>query len=84
MTALQRCESGMRRFIMDRPHDFGGVSGEGVVLEGMQFSVGTVVVHWLTPAPHGSIAVFDSFEDFMSVHVTSHPTNETQIKWMDE
>lgn len=79
--ALDHCESGMRKFVMVRNNDYSGVSGTGVVLEGVVFTSGQCVVHWLSPAPNGSIAVWSSFEDFESVHISSHPDNKTEIRW---
>ena len=40
-------------------------------------------LHWLTPFPKGSIAIFESIEDFKRVHVNPHPTNKTIITWSD-
>jgi hypothetical protein len=79
----ERAPAGMRAFTMVRRFDASGVSGVGTVLEGIQFSTGTVVVHWLTPPPRGSIAVFDSLEQFLSIHVQPHPENRTEIVFAD-
>src|SRR5206468_6485964 len=64
-----RAPEGMRRFVMHREHDASGVSGTGLVLEGVLFSTGVVVIHWLTPPPRGSISVFDSLDQFLDIHV---------------
>ncbi|HVM09360.1 MAG TPA: hypothetical protein VM345_12910 [Acidimicrobiales bacterium] len=80
---VERAPSGMRRFVMRRESDASGVSGVGLVLEGVHFSTGVVVVHWLTPPPRGSISVFDSLEQFLSIHVRPHPDNGTVIEWED-
>lgn len=71
----------MRRFVMQRAFDASGVSGTGTVLEGVLFSTGVVVIHWLTPPPRGSISVFDSLDQFLSIHVVPHPDNRTVIVW---
>ena len=73
------CQRGIDTFTMCRQADETGVSGEGVVVEGVIFATGQCVVHWLWPRPRGSVAIFDSFEDFLSVHVKSHPTNGSII-----
>jgi hypothetical protein len=73
----------MRGFLMHRAHDASGVSGTGYVLEGVLFSTGVVVVHWLTPPPRGSISVFDSFEQFLDIHVRPHPGNRSMIVFED-
>jgi hypothetical protein len=78
-----RAPAGMRRFVMRRVNDVSGVSGTGVVLEGVLFSTGVTVIHWLTPPPRGSIAVFDSFAQFLSIHVAPHPENHTLLEFED-
>jgi hypothetical protein len=75
---------GMRSFTLRRMEDVSGVSGTGVVLEGAVFSTGLVVIHWLTPAPRGSIAIFDSLEQFLSIHVHPHPENGAVLSFDDE
>lgn len=80
---LSRAPSGMRRFTMSRQQDASGVSGTGFVLEGVVFSTGVVVIHWLTPPPRGSISVFDSIEQFLSIHVLPHPDNHTMLIFED-
>ncbi len=80
---VERAPEGMRRFVMSRERDASGVSGTGTVLEGVLFSTGVVVIHWLTPAPRGSISVFDSLEQFLTIHVRPHPGNHTAIDFED-
>ena len=74
-----KAPEGMRRFTMERDADTSGVSGTGTVLEGVQFSTGVVVIHWLTPPPRGSISIFDSLEQFLAIHVMPHPSNNAVI-----
>lgn len=80
---VERAPEGMRNFTMHREYDVSGVSGTGTVLEGVQFSTGVVVIHWLTPPPRGSISVFDSIDQFISIHVQPHPDNHTEIVFED-
>ena len=80
---VERAPHGMRRFTMGRQFDVSGVSGTGIVLEGVHFSTGVVVIHWLTPPPRGSISVFDSLEQFLSIHVRPHPDNRTVLTFED-
>lgn len=80
---MERAPSGMRRFSMRRETDVSGVSGIGTVLEGVLFSTGVVVVHWLTPPPRGSIAVFDSLDQFLAIHMFPHPENQTALVFED-
>lgn len=68
----------MRRFVFNRVEDKGGVSGTGIVAEGVQFKSGKVVVSWLTK--HTSVAVYDSIETVMAIH--GHG-GATKIKWLD-
>jgi len=78
-----RAPEGIRTFTVCRQNDETGVSGEGVIVEGCRFATGHTVIHWLTPAPRGSIAFFDNFDDFIKIHVSSHPTNGTIITYDD-
>lgn len=80
---VERAPHGMRGFRMHRHSDASGVSGTGIVLEGIEFSTGVVVIHWLTPPPRGSISVFDSLEQFLSIHVRPHPDNGTILEFDD-
>lgn len=41
----------MRRFILRRDKDETGVSGTGIVAEGVEFTNGTVVLHWTSEWP---------------------------------
>jgi hypothetical protein len=79
----RRAPSGMRTFTLCRESDASGVSGTGLVLEGTVFSTGVVVVHWLTPPPRGSIAIFDSLQQLLSIHVHPHPENRTVVAFDD-
>jgi len=56
---------------------------EGVVIEGVTLATGQCVAHWLFPPPRGSIAVFDSMSDFITVHIRPHPGNRTIITYDD-
>ena len=78
-----RAPSGIRCFTLRRQEDVSGVSGTGVVLEGTLFSTGVVVVHWLTPPPRGSIAIFDSLDQLLSIHVRPHPENRAVLAFDD-
>jgi len=74
---------GIETFTVCRQADESGVSGTGVVIEGVQYATGQVVLHWLTPVPRGSISIFESLTDFKKVHVNPHPHNKTIITWSD-
>jgi hypothetical protein len=63
-------------FKLVREQDVSGVSGIGVVAEGVAFEAGQTVICWLRP-PY-SVAVFDSPEAVLAVH--GHD-GCTQIVW---
>ena len=54
-----------------------------VMIEGTLFSTGVVVVHWLTPPPRGSIAIFDTLDQLLSIHVRPHPENRAVLTFDD-
>lgn len=56
----------MRIFILDRIEDESGVSGTGVVAEGVQFVGGKCVICWLVK-PH-SIGIYNSLAEVEQVH----------------
>ena len=74
---------GIRSFTVCRQTDETSISGEGVVIEGVVLASGHCIIHWLFPPPRGGIAIFDSLEDFLKVHVKPHPENKTIITFED-
>lgn len=68
----------MRRFVFNRKEDVSGVSGTGIVLEGVQFSNGKVVTCWLTETC--SVVYFDNIEDALRIH--GHD-GKTVVEWVD-
>ena len=74
---------GIRTFTVAREYDETGVSGDGIVIEGVTLATGQCIAHWLFPPPRGSIAVFDSMSDFTAVHIKPHPSNRTIITYDD-
>ena len=74
---------GIRTFTVARQVDESGVSGTGVVIEGMMLWTGQCVIHWLYPPPRGGIAIFDSMNDFIKVHIEPHPSNKTILTYQD-
>lgn len=69
----------MRRFFFQRDTDVNGTSGTGIVVHGIQFDDGTVVVHWLGDRP--STVVWKSVEDAVYIH--GHGGG-TRLVWVDE
>jgi hypothetical protein len=72
-------------FTMIRKHDESHISGTGRVLDGVVFHNGKVAICWRTEDNHGysSLGIYDSFEAFKFIHIDSHPTNETEIVWLE-
>ena len=68
-------------FILIRRNDETGISGSGRVLEGCLFSNGKVVVDWISEK--SSVVIWDSLEDFLDVHINSHPKNRSLLIWAD-
>lgn len=77
------CPRGIQTFTVARQSDETGISGEGVVIEGVLLATGQCIAHWLYPRPKGSIAIFDSMNDFITVHIRPHPSNRTIITYDD-
>jgi len=77
------CPRGIQTFTVARQADETGISGEGVVIEGVVLATGQCIAHWLYPRPKGSIAIFDSMNDFVTVHIKPHPSNRTIITYDD-
>lgn len=69
----------MRRFELHRDVDVSGVSGTGVVAEGVEFTDGTCAVRWLSAT--ASTVTWLSIEHVEKVH--GHH-NATRIVWVDE
>lgn len=61
----------MRRFILNRKTDQTGVSGTGNVLEGVILASGKVVAEWRSP--HKTMGIYDSINQFKTIHVDCHP-----------
>jgi len=68
----------MRSFLLVRSCDVSGVSGTGIVAEGVEFTDGTVVLHWLR-RPHGT-GLYASLDDMLEVH--GHG-GSTCVRWIE-
>ena len=71
----------MRRFWLRRWKDETGVSRTGRVLEGVVTQSGRVFVEWRPP--HKTLGIYDSMEQFLTIHVDCHPSCN-EIRWIDE
>ncbi len=71
----------MKRFILERFEDATGVSGVGIVAEGVQFSDGRCSMRWITPKGPSSTAMYDSVRDLSKIH--GHG-GSTVVVWVDK
>ena len=69
----------MRRFCLERREDASGISGTGIVTEGIQFSDGTCAMRWMTDT--SSTTFYASIEDVKTIH--GHE-GKTVVVWVDE
>jgi hypothetical protein len=67
-----------RRFHLIRREDETGVSGTGVIVEGVEFTDGTIALRWLTGTT--STAVYASIDDVRTIH--GHG-GKTVVMWLD-
>lgn len=65
------------RFYMNRLTDVTGVSGTGRVLNGVILPSRKVVLEW--KSPYQTIGIYDNFEQFMKIHVESHPDSNEVV-----
>jgi hypothetical protein len=56
----------VRIFRLNRLRDDTGISGTGIIAEGVQFSDGRCVLRFITA--HRSIAIYDSMADLQAIH----------------
>lgn len=70
-----------QRFILHRDHDVTGVSGTGVVAEGVLFSNGVVALQWLSEFPTSVVFHQRGMESVEAVHGHS---GQTRIVFLDE
>ena len=74
----------MRTFTVERTEDETGVSGIGIVAEGVEFSDSTCVVRWCSKeSPGRSTVVWDNFGAFAMVHIAPHENNKTKVTFSD-
>lgn len=57
----------MRTFELHRDSDASGISGTGVVAEGIEFGDGAVVLRWVA-GTHRSTVCWDSIADVVAIH----------------
>lgn len=69
----------MKRFELHRDHDVSGVSGTGIVAEGVEFTDGASVIRWY--GDHPSTVVWASVDAAMAIH--GH-NGSTRLVWLDD
>lgn len=70
-----------RRFVLKRDTDETGVSGTGVVAEGVLFSNGVVALQWTSEFPTSVVFHQRGIESVLAVH--GHG-GKTRLLWLDE
>ncbi|MET0785764.1 MAG: hypothetical protein ABWY25_03585 [Paenisporosarcina sp.] len=71
----------MRRFVLERIEDVTGISGTGIVAEGIEFSDGVVCLRWMTEWPSSVCHYERGMESVEAVH--GH-NGKTRIVVIDE
>lgn len=73
---------GMRTFKLQRDVDISGISGTGVVAEGVEFTDGTCVVRWCpTPGVEPTTVMHPSIANVRTLH--GHG-GSTRIEWVTQ
>ncbi len=72
-------KSTMRRFVLVRTEDATGTSGTGEVAEGVQFSNGQVVIHWLS-----QLEAINVYANAMVLTTLHGHEGRTTVRWEDE
>lgn len=70
-------KSTAKQFILVRKEDVSGTSGTGVVAEGVEFSNGQAVLHWLSQLD--SVAVYANVKTLIAIH--GHD-GRTELVWV--
>lgn len=68
----------MRRFELHRDVDVSGVSGTGVVAEGVQFADGTCAMRWLSVTPSS-----EQFRNVIELSAVHGHDGLTKVLWLD-
>lgn len=68
----------MRRFYLNRIEDETGISGTGIVTEGVQFSDGSCAMRWI--GSKTSLCFYKNIQDVIDIH--GHQ-GKTVVQWVD-
>ena len=69
----------LRRFYLKRDEDDTGVSGVGIVAEGVEWTDGSVHIRWMTSISGKNI--YDNIKSMMNIH--GHE-GKTKLIWIDQ
>jgi len=72
-----------RAFALVRLKDASGISGTGLVMQGVVFADGRVAARWVTEDRPRSTVLWDDFDAWYDVHVRPHPENESVVLFED-
>lgn len=75
---INRTRGSLRRFVLQRDRDDTGVSGTGIVAEGVLLSDGRALVRWL--GQNSSIVMWNGLQELINVH--GHG-GHTRLRWID-
>lgn len=70
-----------RRFLLERHADPSGLSGTGVVAEGVEFTDGSVTMRWVSRWPTSTVFHGHGIESVQAVH--GH-AGQTEVVWLDD
>jgi hypothetical protein len=70
----------MRRFELHRHEDPSGISGTGIVAEGVEFTDGTVALRWLGEWP---VTTNHHDRGIQSVQALHGHSGRTEVVWLD-
>lgn len=76
---VERLFGKVRRFELHRHYDGSGISGIGVVAQGVQFGDGTTVLRWLG-SPRSTGVYEGGITDVYAIHGHS---GDTAVVWLD-
>lgn len=71
----------VRRFVLHRDVDPSGVSGTGVVAEGIEFSSGVVVISFMSTIINVRTAI--PYSDLADMYLVHGHKGKTRIVWVD-
>lgn len=70
-----------RVFQVIRHKDGKGISGTGLIIDGVVLSSGKVIIEW--HSGNRSVSIFDSLNSFLAVHVKPKYEGENEFRWIE-